>query len=338
VHLVAPLPTVNDAMAQTSLGKRLPGGANARRKHRLLAGMLILAVAAAGRVSAAQSSIPRTRGVWGLKSGSQYSPGIHLGALYYYYFSNTLIDKDGVGVSQRLRKQTAAPAILYVSPKPIFGTYWGVIAASLFQRAVSSTGLNAKWGLSDTYVQPVYLGWNLARLDATAGLAFVAPTGRFRVDANDNIGLGMWSYALDGGVTVYPDSAKQWNLATIATFNTNSSIRGSDRKTGNVLMLEGGAGHSLLKKGVAGIVYYAQWKVSDDKNIPITRDPRFDARHRYYALGPEVTVPLPFKAPMILQARYFFEIGNRVATQGDAIWVLFVYNKPPSAKPAKPPR
>jgi hypothetical protein len=32
---------------------------------------------------------------------------------------------------------------------------------------------------------------------------------------------------------------------------------------------------------------------------------------------------------MVLQARYFFEMGNRVASQGDAIFVFFAVKRPP---------
>jgi hypothetical protein len=273
-------------MAPTASSDRNPGKASFVRRSCIAACVLFVAVAGVARVSEAQADVPTLRGVWGLKSGTQFGPGTYLGSIYYYYFSNKLIDKDGVPTDRNIRRQLALPVVLYVSPTPIFGTYWGAFAAGGLERAVGSGGIHANWGLSDTYVQPIYLGWKFPSADATAGFAFIAPTAKFKVDAKNNNGLGMWSYAFDGGTTVYLDSAKRWSVASLATFNTNSSIRGSNRKAGNLLMLEGGAGHSILKTGVVGLAYYAQWKVSDDKNIPLTLDPRFDARHRYYALGP----------------------------------------------------
>lgn len=318
---------------------RAPGIANAIRRRWFVVSVLALTIAASTRVSGAQTNVPKVRGAWGLKSGTQYPPGIHPTVFYNYYFPDELVDKNGVAIDQTFREQIAAPAVLYVSPKPVVGTYWGVVVAQAFSRRVNTrTGIDASWGVADTFVQPVYLGWNLSRIDARTGLWFVAPTGRFHADALDNHGLGMWSSAADAGVTVYPDSAKRWSLATLATFNTNSNQRGTDRRTGNVLTLEGGIGRSLLKTGTAGLAYYAQWKVSDDQNMPVTRDPRFDARHRYFGLGPEVTVPLPFKEPMILQARYFWERENRVATEGSSLWVLFTYNIRPSGKGTPPPK
>jgi hypothetical protein len=324
-------------MTEAALTNRTPGITSSIRRRCFVAGVIALAIARSTRVSGAQTNAPIIRGVWGLKSGTQYPPGTHPTVFYHYYFPDELVDKNGVAIHQTLREQFVAPAVLYVSPKPIFGTHWGVIVAQAFNHVVNTrTGTDATWGVADTYVQPVYLGWNLARIDARTGLWFVAPTGRFHVDALNNNGLGMWSYAADAGVTVYPDSAKRWNLATLATFNTNSNQRGTDRRTGNVLTLEGGVGHSLLKIGATGLAYYAQWKVSDDQNMPVTRDPRFDARHRYLGVGPEVTVPLPFKEPMILQARYFWELENRVTTQGSSLWVLLTYHIRPSAKRTPP--
>jgi hypothetical protein len=325
-------------MTEPALIDRTRYSTSAVRRRRFVAGVLGLVIAASARVSGAQTNVEKIRGAWGLKSGTQYPPGTHPTVFYYYYFPDDLVDKNGLAINQTFREQIAAPAVLYVSPKPVFGTYWGAIASQAFSRRVNTrTGIDASWGFGDTFVQPVYLGWSLSRIDARTGLWFVAPTGRFHVDALDNHGLGTWSYAADAGVTVYPDSAKRWNLATLATFNTNSNQRGTDRRTGNVLTLEGGIGRSVRKIGAAGVAYYAQWKVSDDQNMPVTRDPRFNARHRYLGFGPEVTVPLPFKAPMILQTRYFWELENRVTTEGSSLWVLFTYNIRPSPK-STPPR
>jgi hypothetical protein len=317
---------------------RTPGIASCIRRRCFATGLLALAIAAPCRASGAQTNVPKIRGVWGLKSGTQYPPGIHPTVFYYYYFPDDLVDKNGFAINQTLREQLAVPAVLYVSPKPIFGTNWGFIVAQAFNRIVNTrAGVDVNWGPADTFVQPVYLGWNLSRVEARTGFWFIAPTARFHVDALNNNGLGMWSYAADAGVTVYPDSAKRWNLATLATFNTNSRQRGTDRRTGNVLTLEGGIGRSLLKTGTTGLAYYTQWKVSDDQNMPVTRDPRFNARHRYFGFGPEVEVPLPFKAPMVLDVRYFWELENRVTTEGSSLWVLFSYRIPPSAK-STPPR
>jgi hypothetical protein len=87
-----------------------------------------------------------------------------------------------------------------------------------------------------------------------------------------------------------------------------------------VLTLEGGAGVAL-KRGLmnAGLAYYTQWKMTEDR-IPSSL-PAFRGKHRYIGLGPEFnnTWLIKERTPLVLTFRYFFETGNRVATQGNAL-------------------
>lgn len=126
-------------------------------------------------------------------------------------------------------------------------------------------------GFSDMYVQPLQLGWHKKRYDALAGYGLYMPTGRFTAGASDNHGLGMWSHELSAGATVYLDEKKQWHAATNAYYNIQSHIKGTNRKAGNVLSLEGGVGRTFCS-GLCnvGVDYYTQWKVTDDTfpNVP----------------------------------------------------------------------
>lgn len=287
------------------------------------------------RSARAQANVPGIRGEWGLKSGSQMAPGAYFGLIYDYYFPNRVIDKNGraldrIGLNQRALALFPA----YVSPKPVLGGgHWGAYAAVPWANVaidVANANVTTGWGFSDTYVQPVYLGWSLPRFDITTGFGLTAPTGRYHVGATNNTGLGMWAYAFDAGATAYIDSAKHWNVATLATFQMQSRVRSTNRRAGNVLTLQGGVGRGILKNfGNVGVVYYAQWKVSNDRNFPILRLPPFNARDRYYGLGGELTVPVTAKPlPVFLTARYFTEIENRVATEGDSFFLLLTIARP----------
>jgi hypothetical protein len=308
---------------------------NIRRPLRVATvGLLLLGTAAGARPIDAQASIPNIRGMWGLRSGTLLPPGAYLGPLYYRYSPNKIIDKDGNSIDRaRIQQRMTGLFGMYSSPRPVVGAHWAMWAAvpwANFAIETPNIDRGTSWGFSDVYVQPIDLGWSFSRADLITGFGFYAPSGRFEPGANDNTGLGMWSYAFNLGTTVYADSAKHWNAATLATFQTNSHVRGTDRRAGNVLTLQGGAGYAFLQNAaVAGLSYYAQWKVSDDRNFLITRIPRFDARDRYYGLGPELTTPLPFRqVPMVLTLRYFFETGNRVATQGNAFFAILTLVKP----------
>jgi len=285
----------------------------------------------------AQANVPGMRGEWGLKSGSQMAPGTYLAVIYDWYNPDEVIDRDGNSLDHIGLNQHAFglfPA--WVSSKRLWGnTQWGAYAAIPVTNAsinVADADLSTGWGFSDIYVQPVYLGWTLPMADITTGMGVTMPTGRFTEGAHDNTGLGMWSVAFDAGTTVYGGEQKEWNGSALATFQLQSSIKDSDKRAGNVLSVEGGLGHAVLKgAGNVGVAYYAQWKVSNDRNFPILRLPRLNARGEYYALGPEITSPIAIKPlPVILTARYFFEMGNRVATQGDQLLVFLTVAKPSS--------
>jgi hypothetical protein len=282
-------------------------------------------------IGMAQANVPGMRGDWGLKSGTQMPPGIFVGFIYDWYHPDRIIDRDGVSIDRvHVEQQAFGLFPSYVSPARIFGNaHWGMFAAIPWANAsidVADADVTTGWGFSDITVQPIYLGWNFSRADVTTGFAVTIPTGRYHNGAKDNTGLGMWSYAFDLGSTVYFGTHKQWNVATLATFQTQSNVKDSDRRAGNALALEGGVGYSFFEgMGTLGAAYYAQWKVSDDRNFPILRVPRFDARSRYYGIGPELTTPLSNRGGLLvtLTARYFFEVGNRVATEGDQL-ILFV--------------
>ena len=116
------------------------------------------------------------------------------------------------------------------------------------------------------------------------------------------------------------DEKKQWNVATNAYYNIQSHIKGTNRKAGNVLSLEGGVGRTFCKGlCTVGVDYYTQWKITNDKfpNVP----PGFVSKHRYYGIGPEINGVLPINAKTmaIFKLAYFQEVGNRVATQGSSV-------------------
>ena len=295
--------------------------------------VLLIVVAASAGVARAQLSIPVVRGDTGLKSGSQPGPGVYLTGLVYAYDTHEIVDANGnrsnrVTINQGL----PAAAFTYVSKKKFLGGNYAATAvlpllnvAINTPQSTSGTGV----GFSDIYVQPLQLGWHKERYDVLAGYGLYMPTGRFTAGASNNHGLGMWSHELSAGTTVYLDEKKQWHAATNAYYNIQSHIRGTNRKAGNVLSLEGGVGRTFCS-GLCnvGIDYYTQWKVTDDKfpNVPAG----FIGKHRYYGLGPEINgvIPINAKTLAVFKVAYFHELGNRVATQGQSIILSVTLAKP----------
>jgi len=298
----------------------------------LLVGLLLIVAGSSG-VARAQLNIPAIRGDNGLKSGSQPGPGIYVSALLYIYDSSEIVDGNGTHFTRLSTEQVLpAAALTYVAKKKFLGgNYSATVVLPLLNVAIDRPQTQSRTGLgySDTYVQPLQLGWHKKRYDALVGYGLYMPTGKFTAGGSNNHGLGMWSHELSAGATVYLDKKKQWHAATNGYYNIQSHIRGTNRTAGNVLSLEGGVGRTWCS-GLCnvGVDYYTQWKVTDDKfpNVP----PGFINKHRYYGIGPEINgvIPINAKTLAVFKFAYFHELGNRVATQGQSIIMSVTLVKP----------
>ncbi len=312
-----------------------------RCSWRILAVGTLALVSLAG-TARAQASGHNTLGDFGLQSGSQPEPGFYASGFYFRYDTDMVRNRDGEAVTfspsdpGEMGLNAFAGLLWYVSDAKILGANYGAMAViSLANAALAVPFLGLEQGigtaLADIYLQPVNLGWHTPRADYTAGLGFFAPTGRYEVDADDNIGLGMWSFEFYGGATVYLDEARSWHLATTAFFETHTKKKDTDTRVGDLLSLEGGLGKSLLQ-GMAnvGAAYYAQWKItSDDFGDDLALPAEF-GKHHVFAAGPEVTFPIKTEAKLIalVNARYLWEFGARTKTEGNTLAITATFPVP----------
>jgi hypothetical protein len=229
-----------------------------------------------------------------------------------------------------------APMVIYVSKAKIFGAHYGMMAVvPLAKGALEAPALGvyeeASKGLADTYVVPLQLGWHASRADVTTAFGFFAPTGRYEADASDNLGKGMWSYEVSAGSTVYFDGARSISLSTTAFWESHSKkqdtrlqigpITTTGVRVGQLVTLEGGAAKSWLGGALSlGVAYYGQWKIThDDLGVPVDVSgiPEL-GRHRVFAFGPDVTIPIGTKTRLmsLVNVRYLWEAGARAKTEG----------------------
>ena len=131
--------------------------------------------------------------------------------------------------------------------------------------ANSQFGINAGGvGITDTWVQPVNLGWHLPRVDTWVGYAFVAPTGKFSPGSTSNKGSGYWGNNLCSGTTFYvtKNRATQMNRAT--NWELHGTKRGTNIIPGQAFTQEWGIGQIIpIKKDLskllqAGVIGYDQ--------------------------------------------------------------------------------
>jgi hypothetical protein len=280
----------------------------------------------------AQLQVPLVRGDLGLQGGSQPPPGVYLTGLLYVYDTHTIVDQNGIH-RQRvgLDQWFAGVDLMFVAKKKVLGgNYSAQVVLPITNVAVDTPFKNNVTGVgySDTYVQPINLGWHQKRHDTVAWYGLYIPTGRFTDGAENNSGLGMWSHEFGAGTTVFLNEKKQWHAAITGTYNIQSHIKDTNKKAGDVVSLEGGVGRTFCS-GLcnAGLDYYTQWKVTQDDfaNLPNG----FLGKHRYYGLGPEVngTIPINQTTLAIFKLAAFHELGDRVAFQGNSIIMSVTWAK-----------
>ncbi len=273
-------------------------------------------------------------GDFGLQAGTQAPPGLYLIApLYTRYDADSL--RNGLGNRSPLQTDVAVNAyvvgVSWVSNVKLLGANYNIqvfpgFTDNKLEAPVLGVTQEVDTGFTDLYIQPINLGWHTERADFVAGLGVFAPTGRYEDGANDNLGLGMWSFELFGGTTVYFDEAKSWHLATTAFYETHTEKEDSDIKVGDILTFEGGLGKSFMQGALSvGLAYYAQFKVTDDDlGLALPLPPAFQpAKHQGFGVGPELSIPIASKRKLygFLNFRYFWETGVRNSLEGNTLVV-----------------
>ncbi len=289
----------------------------------------------------AQLNGHNTLGDFGVLSASLPDPGFYAAGFYNRYNADKVVNGNGDRVTfspdmpGNITVNAFAGLLWYVSNKRILGANYSVMAVVALANAaveVPIFGLQAETGTAfgDIYLRPLNLGWHTKRVDYTAGIGLFAPTGRYDVDAADNIGLGMWTFELFAGATVFFDEAKSWHFATTAFYETHTDKKDTEVRVGDILSLEGGLGKSFLDGALSvGVAYYAQWKISADDfgiNFQLPGGPLI-GKHRTFAAGPDLTVPIATKSKLIalVNARFLWEFGARTKTEGKTFVVTATF-------------
>jgi hypothetical protein len=288
-------------------------------------------------------------GDFGVKAGTQPGPGFYAAAFYYRYGTDTIKDRDGTTIRAFPDSPTSmainayAPLLWYVSKSKVLGANFGAFVVlpwvnGSIEAPAFSLDETSAIKYSDTAVRPIDLGWHLAKADVAAGFQFYAPTGTYEPGGSGNTGKGMWTYEPFLGATVYFDEKKTWSLATTAFWELHGKKKDTDVKVGQILTLEGGLGKSFLGGGLEiGAAYYAQWKLTADLLgsfvLPGGGTVDIDlanSKHKVFALGPDVTVPIATKAKLyaLVNIRYLWEMGARTKTQGTSLIVTATFPVP----------
>jgi hypothetical protein len=307
-------------------------------RQQLLSGIALVALLAVTPSTFGQYTGENIRGDYGVNSGSQGPPGIYAIIPYFQQNSDRIKDSNGdlslAGAFQGFDLRFAIPTIYGVTSKKILGGSYGFAIAPPFTAFVpertSAQPPENHWGISDTYIAPLNLGWAKSRADFIVGYAFNAPTGKYEVGGSDNTGLGMWSHEIQGGTTVYLDKKKTYTVATSAFLELHTKKKDQDIKVGDILTLEGGAAYNIEKIGGAfGVGYAYQGKVTNDSgaDIPVVamKAANLYGKNRVFGVGPDLTTGVFEHGRTIgfLNFRYYWESGARSSFEGGTLFASF---------------
>jgi hypothetical protein len=324
------------------------GAGAASMKLVVHAGTALVALVLSATPAQAQFNGSHTLGDFGVQSGTQPAPGLYLAGFYYRYDTDKVLDRNG----DRLVLDPASPSSLaihafapiawYVSKTKVLGANYGVMAVLPFANGtieVPVAGLESTTGnhLADLYIRPIELGWRTPRADVVAGFGFYAPSGKYERGGSENTGRGMWTSEPFVGTTVFLDTARTVSLATTASWEFHGKKKDTDIKVGQILTLEGGAGKAFLGGGlIIGAAYYAQWKLTRDDIASLvlpggsTLELELRNKHRVFAFGPDVTLPVASKTKLfsLVNVRYLWESGVKTKTQGQSLVITATFPVP----------
>ena len=285
----------------------------------------------------AQLNTQHIKGLVGLKAGSMPPPRVYVIApLIYLYNTDTVKTKDGtkVPIDVSITSTAAAGGFSWVTSKKILGGFYNfqLLFPAGIDNRLQGTEIDQStgFGITDSALVPIALGWHFKRADAIASYSIFLPTGRYENGASDNTGFGMWGHEIGFGTTVYLTESKQYHAGTVVSFDFQSKKEDSDVKVGNAMNLEGGFGGDFLKGGIsAGLAYYASFKLTDD-DLEGLAGQLVTGKNKVFALGPEVTIALASKTKVygFLKLNYEWEVYARTATQGSEFSISVTFPVP----------
>ena len=177
-------------------------------------------------------------------------------------------------------------------------------------------------GFADSYYQPFILGWQKKRVALRAVYGFLAPTGSFKVGADNNVGSGYWTHALSSGQTFYLTKNKATSVSTFQMYEFHTTQKGTNVHPGQTMNLDYSLMQSIALRGEmrlqVGLVGYNQWQTTDKTGPTITLE-QAKAHYKVNALGFASNVNLPAKVN--IGFKYFKEFSNRSTFQGYSVQI-----------------
>ena len=177
-------------------------------------------------------------------------------------------------------------------------------------------------GFADSYYQPFILGWEKKRVAFRAVYGFLAPTGRFKVGANDNVGSGYWTHAFSSGQTFFLTGDRATTVSAFQMYEVHTTQEGTGVHPGQTFSLDFSLMRALpfgdkpwLQVGLVG---YNQRQTTARRGPGVTPE-QAAGRYKVNSLGFASSANLPGRVNVGF--KYFQEFSNRSTFQGHSIQI-----------------
>ena len=258
-----------------------------------------------------------------VNSGGSLVPGFSYSNQLLFYGRDKAKDNSGETIATGANSVIMdLNSITWVSSKPILGgarfsaTFTQPFARNSLASDVNGT-ISGGFGLADTYVIPVVVGWKKERVAFRILGGVLAPTGKYSVGATDNVGSGYWTPTLATGQTF--ELARQFVLSAFELYEWHTEQDGTGITPGETFDLDYSLmrgfymsnGSWSLQLGAAG--YLARQTTA--KTGPAVTAAQMAERYAVNSLGLSLHVTIP-KHKLNMGVRYFKEFANRATFEG----------------------
>jgi len=262
-------------------------------------------------------------------------------ALDYNIFFNTkqYYDRNGNNadiLDLDLSGYMNALAIVYVSPEISFlgnARYLGFISP-YYTTSDFRIGLNALEdsgqtlngvvsGFGDLGIAPLFLTWSLGedKFDLTTGYMFTAPTGKYEIGADDNIGLGYWTHVFQL-FTYYYLMQKATALYLGNTYELHGKTKDVDVKSGSRYTIEYGISQYLSERFEVTIQGGNSWQIGEDSGDDVYWDSSFKDRNSTVGVGLGYW---PVKEKLYTHLKWWTNYGMRQHFKVNAFQLQLIY-------------
>jgi len=203
------------------------------------------------------------------------------------------------------------------SISPIYMSFNYEVFAALGDTSTNISGKLSGWG--DLAAMPLGLSWSFdKKIDLSFMYTFYAPTGRYEIGADDNIGQGYWTHQFQLPAYFYA-MEQATAFAIIPTFEFNGKVKDSEARAGDRFSLEYGISQYFTEWLEVEIMNGHNWQISDDLGrYSWWTGTRFDSRDSKHTFSAGVGV-WTLKGMLNLRVKYIMDYGVRQRFKNDFI-------------------